>query len=115
MDVLLGADIFPLILKDGHRVGNATEPSAINIIFGWVIMGAVYNMCPHRIYTLHLSIDITLDSNIERFWELEEIPDVAALSSDDILCEFLFSKNVSRAPDGRYYVSLPFRNGNPVL
>lgn len=43
VDLLLGADIFPLILKDEQLTGNASEPCAINTIFGWVITGKIGN------------------------------------------------------------------------
>ena len=41
VDLLLGADVFTSILRDGRRTGPPGTPSAINTCFGWVLFGKI--------------------------------------------------------------------------
>ncbi|XP_071632804.1 uncharacterized protein [Temnothorax longispinosus] len=41
VDILLGADSFVSVLRDGRRTGRTGEPDAFNTAFGWVLMGAI--------------------------------------------------------------------------
>ena len=41
IDLLLGAEVFSSILRDGRRTGPRGTPSAINTCFGWVIFGKI--------------------------------------------------------------------------
>lgn len=41
IDVLLGADILPLILRSGQRASNLGEPMDMETVFGWVLMDKV--------------------------------------------------------------------------
>ncbi|KAJ8948687.1 hypothetical protein NQ317_000906 [Molorchus minor] len=105
IDMLLGADVFSIILRDGRIMGNINEPTAINTIFGWILMGKVENNPTLTMNSLLSVCDSPLDSTLKRFWELEAIPDQNILSPDDLLYEPIkdFSLNtvtygVSSAP-----------------
>ena len=41
VDLLLGAEVFSSILRDGRRTGPPGTPSAINTSFGWVLFGKI--------------------------------------------------------------------------
>lgn len=41
IDVLLGAEAFISVMRDGHRKGGKGESDVFNTVFGWVLMGAV--------------------------------------------------------------------------
>ena len=41
VDLLLGADVFTSILRDGRRTGPRGTPSALNTCFGWVLFGRI--------------------------------------------------------------------------
>ncbi|XP_077282731.1 uncharacterized protein LOC143908796 [Temnothorax americanus] len=41
IDILLGAESFVSILRDGRRKGGDGEPDAFNTVFGWVLTSAV--------------------------------------------------------------------------
>lgn len=43
IDLLLGADVLPLIFLEGKATGRQGEPMAIETIFGWILMGPVRN------------------------------------------------------------------------
>lgn len=113
IDMLLGADVFSMILKDGRIVGNINEPTAINTIFGWILMGKVNNNPSLTINSFLSVCDSPLDSTLKRFWELETIPDQNITSPDDLLCETIYKNSYSRNSAGRFTVSLPFRDTEP--
>ncbi|XP_045479814.1 uncharacterized protein LOC123684564 [Harmonia axyridis] len=114
VDILLGADIFPLVLKDGRIKGNGSEPTALETVFGWVFMGRIQS--PSRsMNSFHLSLcDSSLNSTLKRFWELEEVPTTTSSSPEDQRCEQLFVEGHSRDASGRYTVALPFESGKCV-
>ena len=41
IDLLLGAEVFTSVLRDGRRTGPRGTPSAINTCFGWVLFGKI--------------------------------------------------------------------------
>ena len=41
IDLLLGAEVFASILRDGRRTGARGTPSAINTCLGWVLLGKI--------------------------------------------------------------------------
>ncbi|XP_045477890.1 uncharacterized protein LOC123683037 [Harmonia axyridis] len=114
VDILLGADIFPLVLKDGRIKGNGSEPTVLETVFGWVFMGQIQS--PSRsMNSFHLSLcDFSLNSTLKRFWELEEVPTTTSSSPEDQRCEQLFVEGHSRDASGRYTVALPFESGKCV-
>ncbi|XP_074028529.1 uncharacterized protein [Leptinotarsa decemlineata] len=116
IDLLLGAEIFSLILNSGRRPGKHNEPNAFHTIFGWILMGSIPNPSSSELLTsLHCSCNPNLDSTLKRFWELEEVPRICKSSPEDSVCEDIFSKTVSRTASGRYIVSLPFRANAPIF
>lgn len=54
-----------------------------------------------------------LDSQLRRFWELEEVPKPKIVNAEDEICENLFRSTTTRARDGRYVVRLPFKPSFP--
>ncbi|XP_076660078.1 uncharacterized protein LOC143363366 [Halictus rubicundus] len=115
-----GADIYPHIILDGIRRGEPGKPIAQNSIFGWIISGPVVANSSRPsdpstfVVTHHCLADQQLTSEMQRFWEVEEIPLQSLLTPDEEACERHFCDNTSRAPDGRYIVRLPFRSGPPI-
>lgn len=52
----------------------------------------------------------SLDAQVTKFWEVEEVPSVKYLSSSERSCERHFSQTYSRDTNGRYIVRLPFND-----
>ena len=71
IDILLGAENFVSIMRDGHRKGKSGEPDAFNTIFGWVLMGAVSSSRAEPVYSFVATLG-NLDASIRRFWSVEE-------------------------------------------
>ncbi|XP_055910525.1 uncharacterized protein LOC129944888 [Eupeodes corollae] len=86
IDILIGADIYPLILREGVKKEKDFSPIAQNTVFGWVLSGPC-----------------------ERFWELEEVPEIKPFSNEDKFCEKLYTDTTTRNLDGSYTVKLPFK------
>ncbi|XP_071582393.1 uncharacterized protein, partial [Temnothorax nylanderi] len=112
IDVLIGADLFGSLILDGVSKGAANEPIAQNTVLGWIVSGPTEGeRHDQRIDVHHASVDEDLDYNIQRFWEVEEIPHTAQLTPEDQACEDHFLRTHYRNPDGRYVVRLPFKKG----
>ncbi|XP_076299320.1 uncharacterized protein LOC143218170 [Lasioglossum baleicum] len=62
----------------------------------------------------HCTQDDPLAQDLNRFWELEEVPRRSFLTPDEEQCESHFRANTTRTADGRYVVRLPFRAGPPI-
>lgn len=110
VDMLVGAAIFPLILRTGRLPGNLKQPSALQTVFGWILMGNTSSPSA-SISSFHLTANSVIDSTLRQFWEIEEIPKSEISSPDDALCEKIFDDNYSRDSTGRYTVMLPFKEG----
>lgn len=123
IDLLLSADVFASSLCHGLVHGEAGQPTAINTVFGWVLMGNCHfnNSCPSKISRsrgynnnekcFFVTTNFSLDESIKRFWETENVvvsSKSLSLSREDQQCENYFVENHSRASDGRFIVPLPF-------
>lgn len=117
IDLLLGADLFVQLLRSGRITGGAGLPSAVETVFGWVLLGQVNHNegkfggpSNFMVYPR-----IPLELTLPKFWEIEQIPDRSFQSPEDMECERLYQKTVRRDPTGRYTVSLPFKGQEPDL
>ncbi|GFW18179.1 DUF1758 domain-containing protein [Trichonephila clavipes] len=57
---------------------------------------------------------LDLQNQIAKFWEVESIPDASNLSEEDQRVEKFYLDHTRRNRDGRYVVSLPFKNDNAL-
>ncbi|XP_025160015.1 uncharacterized protein LOC112589767 [Harpegnathos saltator] len=67
-----------------------------------------------RINTLHYMESLSLESELRRFWELEEVFTNPILNLEDEKCEEHFRTSHSRDESGRYIVRITFREGPPI-
>lgn len=115
IDLLLGADLFPLILFDGTRKRQVGEPFAMNTVFGWVLMGPTDFYDRFSVTTLCLNISEPIDSLVKKFWELEEIAIICHLCPADVAAEQICKSTTTRLSSGRFVVTLPFLKLRPLL
>ncbi|KAJ0169592.1 hypothetical protein K1T71_010808 [Dendrolimus kikuchii] len=116
IDLLLGAELFHEFY-DGRRLELGPGlPVALHSVFGWVITGKLESSHrpPHNT-TSSLLTTLALDQTIKRFWEIEEPPVAEIKNPDDEKCEQLYSKLVTRNPDGRYVVPILLKEPTDVL
>ncbi|XP_017485298.1 PREDICTED: uncharacterized protein LOC108373869 isoform X2 [Rhagoletis zephyria] len=112
IDLVIGSDLIPQIVLEGVEK-LSKNLLAQNTIFGWILSGQV----PNQISSFSTQVDEVsnenLDSQLRKFWELEEIPTPKSLNSEDRVCEDFYISTTSRTSDGRYKVRLPFKHSFP--
>lgn len=112
IDVLLGADVYAVILLDGlHKHKNLM---AQNSMLGWLISGSALQKISNS-HSLNVVVNKTLvqiDQTLRKFWETEEYScHEAPITLEDAKCEDHYQRTHTRNSDGRYVVRLPFKDG----
>lgn len=107
IDVLLGADKAWSILLSDHRSDSEGKVIAHETLFGWVVTGCLPG---NSLVSLHAGVD--LDVLLKSFWEIEEVPHNSSFLLGEDEVDEMFSKTVTRTPDNKYMVELPFRQEN---
>ncbi|XP_071575454.1 uncharacterized protein [Temnothorax nylanderi] len=89
VDILLGVDVYAVILKQGLRKGSRREPVAQNTTLGWILSGAIgESVSSHVAQSYQCRVEDDLSRIVKRFWEQEEVPSAAVpLSKADPECE----------------------------
>ncbi|XP_066596268.1 uncharacterized protein [Prorops nasuta] len=108
IDVLLGADYLAEVVEGPYIRCPDHSVLAQQTIFGWIVAGVLSKASRSHSYTVHHCFDF--ENTLRDFWELEEVPEVKPMSTEDSLCEQHFVDTVSRTPSGRFVVALPFRS-----
>lgn len=98
------------------RKGNL-DPIAQRFAFGWIISGPL--QIKDDGFSLHISVNHctalqSLSTDLQRFWEIEELPFSQMLSLQKEQCETHFQNTHSRDASGRYIVRLPFKAPPPI-
>ncbi|XP_054706658.1 uncharacterized protein LOC129216470 [Uloborus diversus] len=112
VDIIIGADVF-LDLIEGEQIKNKhNAPGALDSKLGWLLMGKVSSYSPKsKSYTFHHDVNQELDLTLQKFWELDSIPneDKDNLNSEEITCEQFYENTTKRDISGKYTVKLPFK------
>ncbi|XP_046391251.1 uncharacterized protein LOC124159470 [Ischnura elegans] len=123
IDLILGADVYGLLLRQGLQRFPHRQIIAQNTALGWVISGPTVGSesrragsTPRRsLVSLHCEAVQNLLEDLQRFWEVEEVPpSTRTLRPEDERCEQHFKDTHSRGSDGRYIVQLPIVSELPV-
>ncbi|XP_061721087.1 uncharacterized protein LOC133527908 [Cydia pomonella] len=113
VELLLGSDYLDSILLLDNIKGSPGTPVAINSIFGYMLGGRISYDSMKR-----LSVNLStcqLDMKLQKFWELESIPEHPHLTKEELRCESIFVDTHRRDANGKYTVSLPFKENAPPL
>ena len=118
IDLLLGQDIMPKLMRQGTLNSKDFNLYAQNTALGWVIGG--YCNTPGQAVTAHIccraSVDTHTQDLLKAFWETEEPPSTRnSLSKEDQMALDHFKDTHSRLEDGRYQVRLPMHPTPPPL
>jgi len=115
VDVLLGADLFAQIV-DGRKVTVAADlPTAFGSIFGWILIGPVLQTAVDCHASLPVSLTVSVENLIEKFWRAEEPAMPPPSFTEDGRCEEVFVAEYKRLPSGRFSVPLPTRTAMSTL
>lgn len=115
IEILLSVDILLSLLLDGKHFGQNGEPSALETVFGWVLMGPVEFHESPFVTSLCLTVFETLDHMLKQFWELEKITLICHLSLNDVIEEEFFKSTITRITSGRFVVRLSFHIPFPLF
>jgi hypothetical protein len=115
IDILLGAEVYSQILKEGVLKEPAGSPVAQCTALGWILSGQMGTAgTDSNISVFHTQVED--NEIIKRFWELENEPLLSSqiLTKEEQMCEHIFSNTTRRDDDGKYVVKLPFRDEEPT-
>lgn len=116
IELLIGNDLYPLIIDTNPHSLIKGNPCAQRTTFGWIITGRISPQIEHSATSSLLSVAPSLDSLICKFWEIEEVTNHPRIPNpDDILVEEHFVATHRRDTSGRYVVELPFKILAPPL
>ncbi|CAH2092373.1 unnamed protein product [Euphydryas editha] len=113
IDILLGAEVYSQILKEGVLRGPVGCPVAQSTALGWILSGPVGS--DSRVVSVFHS-QVQEEFEIKKFWELESEPLLGKkiLTAEEQRCEDIFAATTRRTEDGKYIVRLPFRDADPA-
>uniref|UniRef100_A0A2S2PC00 Uncharacterized protein n=1 Tax=Schizaphis graminum TaxID=13262 RepID=A0A2S2PC00_SCHGA len=114
VDLLLGADVFPQVWAGEQCSLGRGLPTAYSSTFGWVLIGPVSQDVSSNAHCLLATLNPSIESLMERFWEVEEPEEAPAQFTDQGCCEAKFKAETTIDETGRYSVPLPFRQGMPL-
>ncbi|XP_017466075.1 PREDICTED: uncharacterized protein LOC108358989 [Rhagoletis zephyria] len=113
IDIVLGSDLMPQILQDGVKHNVFGNLLAQNSIFGWYLSEPTKREVISSYHTHVVEDSEDLNSQLKKFWEIEELPEHHPPSEDDVFCENLYLNTTYRQEDGRNVVRLPFKRTFP--
>lgn len=85
----------------------------INTQIGWIMLGEVDQQ---MVFVFHKNENIThsliqsnreLNDTLGKFWEAESVPTKPPLTKEEQWCEANFKATMTRAPDGKFIVTIP--------
>ncbi|XP_050563300.1 uncharacterized protein LOC126912915 [Spodoptera frugiperda] len=118
IDILLGAETYGRILKEGLIKSPAGSPVAQDTHLGWIVSGHVSKA--NKLLTSHNTV-IAMHTQIEendmlkRLWELDSETTLTKrlFTPEEQACEEFYAQSTERDENGRYVVKLPFRSEDP--
>lgn len=102
IEVLIGAELFYQLLCVGQIKLNNTGLILQKTRLGWVVSGALHK---HHSETKRIACNLVVDSlneQVSKFFELENVPRVKHLSNEEKYCEKYFLDTHFRDSSGRY-------------
>lgn len=118
IDILLGAEFYFNLMQPGTIQLTNSGPTLQNTLLGWIVGGSIQQTsAPSSSPPLTCAIfgdESSLERAVENLWKLDEIEsNEKTLSPSDAQCESHFIHHTQTNMEGRFIVSLPFRE-NPT-
>ncbi|XP_049316212.1 uncharacterized protein LOC109579356 [Bactrocera dorsalis] len=96
--MVIGGDIFSSIIESGIKKDHGVLGQATK--FGWILSGIIKEKVTGKI--------TTAVTNLERFWEIEDISTDDDIQEDDTTLK-QYEETTKRDADGRFIVEIPFK------
>lgn len=109
VELLLGADVFPQVWIGEQCLLGRGLPVAYSSTFGWVLIGPVSQNASSSAQCLLTTLNPSIESLMEKFWEVEEPEEAPPQFTDQGCSEAKFKAESFIDETGRYSVPLPFR------
>ena len=116
-DLLLGIDVFTIIIKKGLETGKIHNVVSQQTTIGWILTCSSSHPIPSKIPNVqNVSIDedgSKLNKTLENCFTLESVPEptnTMTMSKEEAKCEKRFKDTFTRDGNGRYMVRLQFKN-----
>ncbi|UYV60560.1 hypothetical protein LAZ67_1001526, partial [Cordylochernes scorpioides] len=114
IDILIGGDYYGQLLtgKIEQLAGGLT---AIQTVLGWTLIGNTSSERPETSAQMVITL-LTTQQRVASLWELETIgirdpTEVISVKEKNVLMQEKFREKICRGHDGRYLVSLPWKEG----
>ncbi|UYV75257.1 hypothetical protein LAZ67_12003119, partial [Cordylochernes scorpioides] len=114
IDILIGGDYYGQLLtgKIEQLAGGLT---AIQTVLGWTLIGNTSSERPETSAQMVITL-LTTQQRVASLWELETIgirdpTEVISVKEKNVLMQEKFREKICRGQDGRYLVSLPWKEG----
>lgn len=118
IDALLGAGVVGRILQSETHIG-VNDLVLQRTLLGWIVFGQPADHSVERIMVALTAFadqeNERLNRAIEQLWELEKRPFTSRRKPEDERCEEIYRKTHRRNEEGRYIVTIPFREGDVKL
>ncbi|XP_055634284.1 uncharacterized protein LOC129774549 [Toxorhynchites rutilus septentrionalis] len=117
VDMIIGAGLFFELLENQQLFLAAGYPTQQKTVLGYIVCGKLEQPKTNATGTqsCHICVEDSLDTQLQRFWEIENFDDGKALTPDENFCEEYFQSTVVRDNTGRYVVRLPLRKDKVLL
>ncbi|KAL0858718.1 hypothetical protein ABMA27_011195 [Loxostege sticticalis] len=118
IDILLGADVYGKVLKEGLRKNVPGGLIAQATALGWIISGTVTGLHDQSNSVVVMHSIMEDNEALKRFWELENEPKDKSenqMNEEELKCEELYRNTVKRDETGRYIVKIPFKVDKPQV
>ncbi|XP_055522717.1 uncharacterized protein LOC129716899 [Wyeomyia smithii] len=115
IDIIIGGECYHEI-HTGKRIPIGSGlPLLIETVFGWTVSGKVPIKSTYAPPTCYISnVDRSLDTALQRFWELESVHQGPLYSAEERRCEEIYASTTTRTQSGRFIVRLP-RSEDPQV
>jgi hypothetical protein len=113
IDLSISSEIFWNLLLPNHITESSDRPHFQETRLGWIAGGTKNTSHNKALTSCHRTAVSDLESEVAKFWAIEELGNKMTMPNDDMGCENHFVNSYRRLTDGRFEVSLPFKN-NPI-
>ncbi|GFU21862.1 DUF1758 domain-containing protein [Trichonephila clavipes] len=108
IDILLSAEYFYDVIKPGKINVKNSNLILQDSVFGYIVGGSVED--EPNLYSCGLICGSEeLNSNLRKFWEIEEIENELPKNLENSICEEHYAQTHKRDESGKYIVSIPFK------
>ncbi|XP_062538341.1 uncharacterized protein LOC134206628 [Armigeres subalbatus] len=111
VDMLIGGELFFDILKPRHLSLSDKLPQLRETHLGWIVAGVIKEPYVSNTSIQHSNVATIekIESEMQRFWQIEELPNIPKLSREEVACESHFLSTYKRNSTGRFVVQQSFK------